>query len=106
MDAIGVDGDRAAVGRDEPGGVGGVENGVAGNVELGERLDAEKAGAVRGNADGGMLFEHHHVVPALRQLAGGHQSGRARADDYDVTQMRTSVLATTGFPCAMHANPK
>ena len=27
-------------------------------------------------------------------------------DDYDVTQMRTSVLATTGFPCAMHANPK
>ena len=58
-----------------------LEDGVARKVELGERLDAEEAGAVGGNADAGMLFEHDHVVPALRQLPRRHQPRRARADD-------------------------
>ena len=66
--AIGVDDDRAAVGRDEPRGVRGVDDGVARKVELVERVEAEDAGAVDGHADAVVLFEDDDVDAALRQL--------------------------------------
>ena len=49
-----------------------------------ERFGAHDAGAVDGVPDGGVLLEHPHPEPALREPRGRVQPGRAAADDEDV----------------------
>src|SRR5207237_636899 len=113
--AIALHGDRTAVRRHEARRLGGVEDRLTWDVELGEGLEAEQARAVSGNADARMLFEDHHVVTALGELARRDQPGGPRSNDDDVTQHRTirqasslrsSIFSASGFPCAEHANPK
>ena len=63
-----------------------------------------------------VLFEDDDGVPSRCQRPRCHQAGRAAADDDDIGQLGTdvaygaqrcaSVLPASGFPCAMHANPK
>ena len=56
--ALGVDDDRGAVGRDEARGIRGADDGPPREAELVERVEAEDAGAVHGRADDVVLLEH------------------------------------------------
>jgi hypothetical protein len=84
--AIGIDCDGAPIRGDEARRVRGVEDGLTGNVEFGERIQTEKAGAMGGNADAGVFFEDHDVVTALGEPARRDQPGGPCSDDDDVTQ--------------------
>ncbi len=104
--ALRVHGDRAAVGGDERREVRGGQDGAPRQVELGEGVEAEDAGAVYGKSDLAVLLEHDDIVAARRQDAGGGESRRAGADYRDITHGCRSVFAPAHFPCAKHANPK
>ena len=105
-DARGVDEDRAAVGGDESRGVRGGEDGVPGKVDLVERVDAEEARAVNGDADLVVLLQDHDVVSAGGKGARRHEPGRSGADNDYVMQVGSSILPASGFPSAQQANPK
>jgi hypothetical protein len=84
---LSVDGHLAAVGGDESRGMRGGENRMTGDVELVERVHAEKPRAVHRQADAFVLLENHNRVSAVGERTRGHQAGRAAADDNDVGQI-------------------
>jgi hypothetical protein len=60
---------------------------VTGNVELVERVHAEEARAVHGQADACVLLEDDDRMSAVGERTRGHQAGGAAADDNDVGQV-------------------
>jgi hypothetical protein len=72
------------VGPDESRRVRGTQNRVPGDIELIERIEAEKAGAVDGSPDLVVLLQHHDVMAGAGERARRDQPGRTSANHRDV----------------------
>lgn len=76
--------DAAAVAPVKPGGAHDGTDGLAGKIELVERLETEHARAVDGIADDVVFLEHQHGGAFTGEGGGRRQPGRPGADDHDI----------------------
>ena len=90
MNAIASDRNRLPRRAPEARHIGGPENGVARQIELGERFDPHQSGAVDWCPDGVVFFEQQDVVTLLGQPLRRDRAGGTGADNHHVAQIGRS----------------
>ena len=80
----------------------GVDRAGRRRVGLGADVQLQARDLVRGDrpADGGLLLEHHHLVPGPLPPSGRQQAREPAADDHGaLPHARSAALGASGWEC-------